>query len=177
MKKLTILPALLAMAAAPAPAFAHPFHALRGFAGGAAHPFDGVDHVAAALAVGLITWWARGRDGWTFPLAFLAALAAGWALAVGGGAPASIDVLLVASVAVLATILLRATVPAAATALAVTALGLLQGAAHGGETAATSAVAWGLVSGTALLVGAGVALGATLERARIRDLRRSASPA
>ncbi|HEX8905902.1 MAG TPA: HupE/UreJ family protein, partial [Longimicrobiaceae bacterium] len=82
MKNRLIAGAVLAVAAMPAPAFAHPFHALRGaFADGVAHPFDGVDHLAAALAVGLIAWQARRRGGLAFPVAFLAALAAGWALA------------------------------------------------------------------------------------------------
>jgi urease accessory protein len=175
MKNRLIVPAILAVAAAPAPAFAHPFHAVRAtFAGGVAHPFGGVDHVAAALAVGLVAWQLRRRGGWAFPFAFLAALAAGWALASGGGTSASLDLLLVGSVAVLGAVVLRAPVATAALALAVTVLGFVHGAAHGGETAATSAVAWGLVAGTALLVAAGVGLGAALERARSRHLARSA---
>jgi hydrogenase/urease accessory protein HupE len=85
-----------------------------------------------------------------------------------------VDVLLVVLVAVFGSILLRATIPTAAIALAVTVLGFAHGAAHGGETQATAAVAWGLVTGTAILVGAGAALGAVLERLRGRDLVRTA---
>src|SRR4051794_14302732 len=88
---MTLLPlrpglAALALAALPAAALAHPglpaTHA-HGFADGFVHPFTGLDHLAAMVAVG--AWSACGtRRAWVAPLAFLACLLAG-ALATAHG--------------------------------------------------------------------------------------------
>lgn len=79
----TLLPLALLLTA-PVAAQAHPGHGPYNFADGFVHPFSGIDHLLAMLAVGL--WAARlgGRALWSMPLVFVAMLAAGAAAAVAG---------------------------------------------------------------------------------------------
>src|SRR5471032_2799924 len=67
------------------PAMAHITNASgAGFAGGISHPFSGLDHILAMVAVGL---WASqlGRPAyWMLPLAFPAVMAVGAGLGIAG---------------------------------------------------------------------------------------------
>src|SRR5512135_3708061 len=65
-------------------ASAHPGHAAAGFAGGLAHPFLGVDHLLAMLAIGLWAAQQGGRALWAVPAAFVGAMLLGGALAWAG---------------------------------------------------------------------------------------------
>src|SRR5687768_7311388 len=82
--------ASLATLPATLPAAAHPNHVdgTTGLTGGIAHPFTGVDHLAAMLAVGLLAARLGGR--WTvgLPSLFLAGIAAGGVAASAFGASA-----------------------------------------------------------------------------------------
>src|SRR5690348_16886055 len=51
-----------------------------GFAHGLTHPFGGIDHVLAMVAVGLLAATLGGRALWALPLAFIALMVAGGAL-------------------------------------------------------------------------------------------------
>src|SRR5262249_35719710 len=65
------------------PAWAHPGHGIElGLSAGLAHPLSGLDHMLAAVAVGL--WATQGdrRTLWALPMAFPLAMLAG--LALGG---------------------------------------------------------------------------------------------
>src|SRR5690348_15731656 len=83
------VPALVLAAAlaalAPAGAEAHLLDAHgAGLAQGFAHPFAGLDHMAAMIAVGL---WAAQRGGralWAVPAAFVAMMAIGGGIALAG---------------------------------------------------------------------------------------------
>ena len=70
--KLRIILAILALIAAPAAALAHTGaeHALS-FASGLKHPFTGLDHVLAMVAVGLWAGLTGGRALWLWPAAFV----------------------------------------------------------------------------------------------------------
>ncbi len=125
---------------------------------GFAHPFTGLDHLAAMLAVGL---WSglTARRKWLAPLAFVAALLAGALLGLAGWQPPGIEPAIAASVLVLGLLVATgARLPAAAGAALAGAFALFHGAAHGQELAGPSAAfaLAGMVAGTALLHAAGI---------------------
>ena len=66
------------LTASAMPAMAHPFHVASGsFATGFAHPFLGLDHLLAMVAVGILAVQQGGSSTWRLPLAFCTAMAAG----------------------------------------------------------------------------------------------------
>jgi urease accessory protein len=164
-----IRPALLTvLLAAPTLALAHVgadgAHAHTGFAEGFAHPFTGLDHLAAMLAVGLWSGLAaqRLRDAAWAPIAFAAMLLVGALAGMAGITLPAVEPVIAASVLVLgllaATRLRLAGVVAASL---VGAFAVFHGLAHGSELAGGAALA-GMVLATALLHGAGLAIGRAL---------------
>jgi urease accessory protein len=152
------------LAAAPALALAHggaDGGAHHGFLDGLTHPFTGIDHLAAMLAVGF--WSALGtRHIAVAPLSFAAVLLFGAVLGLQGVALPAIEPMIAASL--LAIGLLAATrtrLPSAAAGLLVAVFALFHGAAHGIELAGDSAVATlaGMLIGTAVLHAAGLLAG------------------
>jgi urease accessory protein len=149
------------------PALAHPGHPGHGTFGawaGFVHPFTGLDHMLAMLAVGL---WAalRGASArLAWPAAFLAAMAVGFNLHalspwfLEGGVLASVVLLGALTAANLRT--------GAWLGLAVVgAAGALHGMAHAADVgSAAPTFELGMLSATALLQGAGLALGLMLAR-------------
>ncbi|MEA1672350.1 HupE/UreJ family protein [Nitrospirillum sp. BR 11163] len=171
-----LLSALAAAAAfAPAVAFAHPGMPghTHGFTDGFAHPFGGLDHLAAMTAVGL---WAgqqaKGGQGsravWLWPLAFLALLVAGAAAGANGLALPGVEWGIVLSVAALGWLTaFGARLPLAAGAVLIGAFALCHGAAHGVEMPADAdglAYGLGFVTASAVLHLTGVALSRLAER-------------
>ena len=159
--------ALVFVAAFNSAALAHPGHA-GGFTDGLAHPFSGLDHVLAMVAVGL---WASqlGRPAfWILPLTFPAVMALGAATAFGGTALPSIEVALAASVLVLGAVIAFGLRPSLVASVAVIAgFAFVHGYAHGSELpAAASALAYGagFVGATFVLHAIGLALGALPQR-------------
>jgi len=156
------------IAAIATSAQAHGWHdgAPGGFAAGFAHPFSGIDHLLAMLAVGLWSASANPRP-WAAPLSFAALLIAG-ALASGSGlVPAFMlrgtEPVIAASVFVLGLLVaLKFRLAAPAAVAVVGAFAFFHGAAHGGELGATAAPLAGLAVATALLHGGGMALGFAL---------------
>ncbi len=155
-----LVPALVLL---PAAAEAHVGSHPDGLAAGFLHPFTGLDHLLAMVAVGL--WAARlgGVARYAVPAAFLALMAVGGALGLGGQPLPMVEAAVAASVAVLGLLLafdIRLATPLAATLVG--AFALFHGHAHGTELPAM-AHAGGYVAGflaaTALLHGAGLALG------------------
>src|SRR4051812_37933921 len=70
--------AAISIALYPAMALAHPGHSgPHGFAGGFVHPFTGLDHMLAALAIGIWAIQLGGRARWAIPFSFLSMLAIG----------------------------------------------------------------------------------------------------
>jgi urease accessory protein len=155
MRRIAFLAALLA----PLPALAHPGgDHVHGLLGGFAHPFGGLDHLAAMIAVGLWAGLLGGAARLRLPAAFLAAMLAGLALGALDVALPMVEGGILASVVVLgALVCLLARVPAAAAAMLVGFFGLLHGHAHGTEMAgAAVGYALGMVAATALLLVVGV---------------------
>lgn len=84
-RRVVILGAGVALAAAPARALAHVVPgAIGGFTGGFTHPLTGPDHLLAMFAVGL--WGAQlgGRSMWALPVAFPMVMVVGGILGMAG---------------------------------------------------------------------------------------------
>jgi len=151
------------------PAAAHTGHGeLSGFTYGLMHPIGGLDHVLAMVAVGLLAYLLGGPALWGLPLAFIAAMAAGGALALGGFALPFVEAGIALSVVVIgALVALGKTTPSLLAASLVAVFAVFHGHAHGVEMPATaSGLSYGLgfALATALLhiggIFAGFALGA-----------------
>jgi urease accessory protein len=130
---------------------------------GFAHPFSGLDHVLAMVAVGL---WAaqQGRPATLLlPTAFPAAMVIGGLLGTADFPLPAVETGIAASVAVLGTmILLSVRPPLAVGAALISLFALLHGFAHGAELpAAGSPIGYGLgfVVATAILHLTGIGLG------------------
>ena len=159
--------AALLVAGFSSAALAHPGHG-GGLAAGLAHPFTGLDHALAMVAVGL---WASqlGRPAlWTLPVVFPAMMALGAALGTSGLVAPWIEIAITVSVVVLgAAVALRAQVPLAFGAVLVAAFAVLHGYVHGAEPPAGSSV-WlygiGFVAATLALHGIGISAGLLAQR-------------
>jgi urease accessory protein len=166
--RLASLPARLALVATlgltATPALAHPGHeAAGGFSQGFLHPFSGLDHVLAMVAVGLVAARIGGRARVLVPFSFLAMMIVGGALGTVGIALPFVEVGIALSVMVFGAVLaLRTPLPVAGAMLLVGAFAVFHGHAHGAEMPdAASGLAYGLgfVAATALLHAAGLGLG------------------
>ena len=159
---LTALPLLLA----PSIALAHPGHGF-GLEAGFLHPFTGTDHLLAMLGVGLWAAILGGRARWALPAAFLSTMAMGGTFAMNlglGPAAAAVEPAILASVILLGAVEALAMRAPLAVALPLVGLfGLAHGAAHGAEMVGNGlAFGTAMLTATALLHGAGLALGLTL---------------
>jgi urease accessory protein len=161
--------ALVFVAALNSAALAHPGH-VGGFTDGLAHPFSGLDHLLAMVAVGL---WASqlGRPAfWILPLTFPAVMALGAAVGLSGSALPWVEVALAASVLVLGGVVAFGLKPSLAASLAIiAAFAFVHGYAHGGElpqSASALAYGAGFIVATLALHAIGLALGAA-PRAKI----------
>lgn len=173
MKRLSRYCAILLFGASGA-ALAHTGHATHGFGSGLVHPFSGLDHLLAMVAVGL---WAVQRDSawrslWPLPAAFMAALAVGAAAALAGFALPIIEAGIAASVLVLGLMLaLAVRLPTAAALVITAAFGLLHGHAHGAEMP-TAVAPWaygaGFLLATAVLHGSGLLAGISVRKRLVR---------
>lgn len=159
-------PALfLSLLAASSAALAHPGHGADSFLQGFAHPFSGLDHLLAMLAVGL--WAARfsGLPRWTLPLAFVSFMALGTGLALP-----MVEPMIALSVLVLGLgAAMGSRLPLAAGAAVTALFALYHGQAHFAEIPAEASVAGfalGMLSATALLHGAGLLVALQSLRAR-----------
>jgi urease accessory protein len=152
---------VLAVSALPSVALAHTGaeHAFS-FAAGFKHPFTGLDHMLAMVAVGLWAGLNGGRALWAWPVAFVGVMVLGGALGISGFAVPMVEAGVLASVVVLGLLVLAAAqLPVAAGAVLVAAFALLHGHAHGAELpgdAAAATYAAGFAIATAILHGIGI---------------------
>lgn len=159
--KLSPVPILLVLLATTVPAAAHTGHgAADGFAAGVLHPFTGIDHMLAMLAVGL---WAAIRGGgaiWAWPAAFVAAMLAGFALAMQGVVLPFYEPMILASLIGLGLVIaLAVPMPMWGGAALIALFGLFHGYAHGVEVSgAVLAFATGFALASLLLHIAGIAI-------------------
>ena len=142
---------------------------------GLLHPFSGLDHMLAMVAVGAWALHVGGRALWALPAAFVALMLGGAALALGGVALPAIEPMILLSVVVLGGVIAAGVrLPVVAGSLLVGLFGLFHGFAHGSELL-TPAAALGYGAGFALstvvLHLAGIAFAAILLRGHDRYLR------
>ncbi|MGC2048600.1 MAG: HupE/UreJ family protein [Gallionella sp.] len=147
-------------------AFAHPGHSVSGLAAGLMHPFSGLDHLLAMVAVGL--WAAQGntkkradRKVWLLPATFMIMLAAGAGIAMRWESLPMVESGIAASVLALGLLVALSMQLPVLISVAITALfGLLHGYAHGldlPESATPAAYAFGFLAATASLHIGGIA--------------------
>lgn len=170
MRFVTLL--LVLVATLPAPAFAHtgigPHFA---FVNGFTHPLLGLDHLLTMVGVGLWAALAGGKARWLWPIAFVAVMSVGGALALNGIVLPNVEALILASVIVVGVAVafgLRLPLVAGAAVCAVFALA--HGHAHGAELpAGASAIGYvaGFVVATSALHATGIYAGLGLQRSSL----------
>lgn len=162
----TLVKFLAATSLLPAfPALAHVSatdHAHTDFAAGLAHPFLGVDHILAMVAVGL---WAStlGRRGLiAVPAAFVGVMVLGFLAALGGLSLPLVEPVILASVAVLGLAIAFALPVSPLFGAAVAGFfGFFHGYAHGAEIGGAHMLTYGagFVLATVVLHAVGLGLG------------------
>jgi urease accessory protein len=150
-------------------ALAHPGHpdsTMNGsasMAAGFAHPFSGIDHLLAMLAVGLWAAQNKQRALWVLPLAFPLMMVMGALLAFSGVQVPGVETGIAASVAVLGLLIAFAVrMPLWGSTLVVSLFAMFHGYAHGVELPHGSSAALygtGFIVATALLHAAGLGIG------------------
>ncbi len=153
----------------PQLAFAHPGHN-NGFTGGLLHPFTGLDHLLAMVAVGMLAARVKeGRAVWFLPAAFVSALTAGGILGLMKVSFGPVETVIALSVAVLgALVALRVSLPLVAGMILVAGFGLFHGLAHGLEAGARPvAFMMGMIISTAFLHFSGVAFVKRFQNSKI----------
>jgi urease accessory protein len=170
---------LIAMTGAAA---AHPGHGdAGGLAHGFLHPLGGLDHVLAMVAVGLYAALLGGRALWLVPATFVAVMALGGATGVAGYALPYTELGVALSVVALGlAVALRVSLPTLAAMALAGVFAVFHGHAHGAEMPqdlSGYAYAAGFLAATALLHGAGIALGLGMGRLSGLDGRRATQAA
>lgn len=158
------------------PALAHPGHAGESFGHGLLHPFGGLDHLLAMVAVGLLAARIAGRKKWFLPASFVGFMLVGGLVGLGGVEVGMSVVEWGIAVSVLvfgAMIVGLPRVPLVASALVIGAFALFHGYAHVAEMGSASAAAFlgGMTAGTALLHTLGLAAGLALMRVAQGNVR------
>jgi urease accessory protein len=156
-------------------------HSHMSFTEGLLHPFTGLDHVLAMVAVGLWASQLGGRALWLLPLTFPAVMAVGAALGMSGVAMPWVEIGIAGSVMVLGAVVALALRPSLAISIPlIGAFALLHGYSHGIElSAGASALGYGagFVAATLVLHAVGIATGLIAGRLPVRFAARSAGGA
>jgi urease accessory protein len=154
----------LVLAIAAPSALAHTHGAAgAGFGAGFGHPFLGLDHLAAMVAVGVWAAQSGWRPVWSVPLVFMSVMALGTLLAFAGVALPSVEAGIAASLLVLGLLVAAAVrLPLITGAVMAAVFAVFHGHAHGTEIPQALAP-WLYVSGfllaTGLLHAAGIVAG------------------
>ena len=156
-------------------------HSHMSFTEGLLHPFAGLDHVLAMVAVGLWASQLGGRALWLLPLTFPAVMAVGAALGLSGVTLPWIGIGIAGSVMVLGAVVALALRPSLAISIPlIGAFALLHGYSHGIELpAGTSALSYGagFIAATLVLHAVGIATGLIAGRLPVRFAARTAGSA
>jgi urease accessory protein len=168
-----LLPALVFLS--PALAYAHlgndaGLHHVSAFLAGFIHPFTGLDHMLAMIAVGIWSVQAFRHTSsskaqakvWIVPLAFAGLMLAGGVFGIAGVRTPLVEPMIAASLLVLGLfVALRVKLPLPAGAAMVGTFAIFHGLAHGSELPAGHALALlsGMVIATMLLHVTGMLLG------------------
>jgi urease accessory protein len=151
---------------------AHVLYTDDGLLAGFSHPFLGIDHLLAMLAVGFWAAQTGGRALWAVPLTFMATLAAGAWLGTTGFPLPAVKAGIAASVLALGLLVaLAIRLPLAAGMALTSVFALFHGHAHGTELPAMVSplvYAAGFVVATGLLHASGLAAAFALNERRLR---------
>lgn len=160
--------------AATAPGLAHMNPAEHGsFTAGFSHPLFGLDHILVMVAVGLWAATLGGRGLVAVPSAFVGTMIAGFAAALLGAPLPLVEPVILASIVFIGVLVaLALPLPLVGVAGAVAFFAFFHGHAHGTELGAAGALSFaaGFALATALLHGAGIALGFGLGRLQRNDM-------
>jgi len=148
-------------------ASAHTGHAVSGWGAGWAHPFSGLDHMLAMLAVGLWAIQGGGRRVWLLPVTFMGMLAAGASVSMIWQHPLPVlETGIALSVLALGLLIALSLQLPIWSSMAIAALfGMFHGYAHGlelPESAAPFAYAIGFLVATAILHLGGIVAGVVM---------------
>jgi urease accessory protein len=156
-------------------------HSHMSFIEGMLHPFSGVDHVLAMVAVGLWASQLGGRALWLLPLTFPAVMAVGAALGMSSVVLPWVEIGIAGSVMVLGAVVALALRPSLAISIPlIGAFALLHGYSHGIELpAGASALIYGagFVAATLILHAVGIGTGLIAGRLPVRFAARAAGGA
>jgi urease accessory protein len=131
MKRTATLTALVIFSLAPAFTWAHPQHDGAGFYAGSLHPFAGLDHLLAMIAVGVWAAQMGGRALWAVPAAFVTSMLVGGMLGFSGIAFPLVEPMVAATVLVAGLLILSGARVSLAYGASLAALfALFHGAAH-----------------------------------------------
>ncbi len=157
MKLITTLLSTAVPLALPLTAHAHTGLAGHTFSDGFIHPFIGLDHTLAMLAVGI--WGAmRCHHAWSAPLCFILLLSLGVLAGQNGLSMPYLEPVLAASVLIFGLLLaLPLYGIAPLPMLTIGAFAFCHGMAHGNELTASSVVLSGIIMGSAMLHALGIA--------------------
>ncbi len=174
--------AVLATAGFSTAAFAHiGDHSHMSFSEGLMHPFSGLDHVLAMVAVGLWASQLGGRALWLLPVTFPVVMAVGAALGFGGVSLAWIEIGIALSVVALGALVAFRARPSLAVSVPLIGLfALLHGYSHGVELPAEASAlsyAAGFIVATLVLHLIGIGLGLSFNRLPVRFAARTAGGA
>jgi urease accessory protein len=154
MTKHVVRGSIAAVLSIPVTAFAHPGHDAITFVAGFTHPFGGLDHLLAMIAVGILASRFEASARWGLPLAFILAMTVGAALAAAGFATTNEEMMIALSLVAFGVAVAAArTIPLALALGAVSSFAIFHGYAHGLEMIGSSLFAFvaGFVVSTALL--------------------------
>lgn len=160
-------------------AWAHPGHGdLQGFASGFAHPWSGLDHLLAMVAVGIWAAQLGRRARWALPVAFPLMMVAGGVLGMTQWAVPGVEAAIALSSLLLgAMVLLQVQTRTLLASSLVGIFALFHGVAHGAEIphgANGVFYAAGFVGGTVLLHAVGLALGSLHQSSAGKNALRAA---
>lgn len=160
----------------PALAWAHPGHALStGFIAGLAHPWSGMDHLAAMLAVGVWASQLGGRLQWTVPASFVTLMLMGAVVGMAGMQPGAVEQAIAASVCILGLLIAGAIrLPAFLCIVLTGGFAVFHGHAHAAEAPTQANLAFymaGFACSTLALHGLGFMLARLLVRHQPASLR------
>ena len=152
-------------------------HSHMSFTEGLLHPFSGIDHVLAMVAVGLWASQLGGRALWLLPLIFPAVMAVGAALGLSGVTLPWVEIGIAGSVMVLGAVVALALRPSLAISIPLIGVfALLHGYSHGVELPATASVLGygvGFSVATLVLHAVGIATGLIAGRLPVRFAART----
>jgi urease accessory protein len=155
--------------ASPGVAFAHPgIGQAHDLVHGFVHPFTGLDHLLAMLAVGVFAAQLGGRAVWLVPATFIAVMAGAAVAGLAGLAIPQVETGIALSVLVLgAAVAFAVRVPVALAMLITGFFAIFHGYAHGAEAPATAGgllFVLGCVLASSLLNALGIGLGVLIGR-------------